>query len=131
MITTDGGRTHGPPSITKLRAEAYNLPPRAPAQVPTPERLTVPRIGVEALMRMTTNLSSLPDAPELVRCWGSALPGAEKGTIVVARSYTTTGDPVVVLVDCSGPSVSDAGGDELGRFSYGLVLEVVPAEASG
>lgn len=44
--------------------------------------------------------------------------------------YTTEGDPALVLVTCSGPSVNDAGGDDLFAYRYNLVLEAVPAEVA-
>lgn len=42
--------------------------------------------------------------------------------------YTDSGTPAIVLVTCSGPSVSDARGDDLFAYQYNLVLEAVPVE---
>lgn len=44
--------------------------------------------------------------------------------------YTTEGNPALVLVTCSGPSVSDAGGDDLFAYRYNLILEAVPVEVA-
>lgn len=42
--------------------------------------------------------------------------------------YTRTGDPALVLVTCSGPSVADAHGDGQAAYHYNLILEAVPVE---
>ena len=181
--TTDDGLTYAPRPAAEFRAEACDLTTKAPAEVPAPGQLTVPGIGVEVPLSTSTDLSSLPDAPEVVRYQDSALLGADEGKTVVAGHvdyaagklspfgqlhtispcehiyvtdtegqaheyvltdiytvpqeqiedtgiYTMTGDPALVLVTCSGPSVTDAGGDELFNYRYNLVLEAVPAEAS-
>lgn len=44
--------------------------------------------------------------------------------------YATTGAPALVLVTCSGPSVSDARGDDLFAYRYNLVLEAAPVEVA-
>lgn len=50
--------------------------------------------------------------------------------IEAAGIYTTTGDPALVLVTCSGPSVSDADGDDLFAYRYNLILEATPVEVA-
>jgi len=40
--------------------------------------------------------------------------------------YSVTGDPALVLVTCSGPSVGDATGDDLFAYRYNLILEATP-----
>lgn len=44
--------------------------------------------------------------------------------------YTTEGNPALVLVTCSGPSVNDASGDDLFAYRYNLILEAIPAEVA-
>ncbi|MBG6184741.1 LPXTG-site transpeptidase (sortase) family protein [Arthrobacter sp. CAN_A214] len=181
--TTDDGLTYAPRPVAEFRAEACDLSSKEPAQVPAPAQLAVPGIGVEVPLGTSADLSSLPDAPEVVHYEGSALLGFEQGKTVIAGHvdyvagklspfgqlhtiapcdhiyvtdaegqaheyvltdmytvpqeqvedagiYTMTGDPALVLVTCSGPSVSDAGGNELFNYRYNLVLEAVPAEVS-
>lgn len=184
--TTDDGLTYAPRPVAEFRAEACDLSPQAPAQAPAPGHLTVPGIAVDVPVGTSADLSSLPDAPEVVRYQDSALMGANQGTTVVAGHvdypggklsafgqlhtiaacdhiyvtdtegqaheyvltdmytvpqdqieetgiYTMTGDPALVLVTCSGPSVSDTAetaGAGLFTYSHNLVLEAVPAEAS-
>ena len=50
--------------------------------------------------------------------------------IETAGIYTTEGSPALVLVTCSGPSVSDVGGDDLFAYRYNLILEAVPVEVA-